>query len=422
MNTFRTRIGLVSFATLKQGIVLFAATTAVSLLNYLFHVVQSRMLGPQDYATLAVMVSLFTTLSAPASAPQAMLADYVARFRARGELGKASRFSRSTLKWLALASLPVAGLVALLSHPLADFLQLGSITPVLVLSTAFLPTLLNLALNGILQGLERFRLLGLVLFVGALARLAAGAVLVWLGWRALGGIAAFTVAGLAGLGVGLTSMRHMLRQPGEAHRLTATDVSRYGGSILVNGILFTTLLNLDVILVKHYFDPVSAGYYAAAATVGKMVFFIPSAVGTLMFPKVSAQLAAGGDGGMVLRKSVLITLGLCGGMSAALFWLPNPITRILFGSAYAPTATLVGGYGVVMTLFALANLLMLYYMSAHDSRFALLLGAGLLLEIVGVGRYHQGLPQVVIVVGVCIGAVIVASELWLKGLTGVSKA
>jgi O-antigen/teichoic acid export membrane protein len=421
MISIHSRIGRVTFDTLQQGVILFGATTAVSLLNYLFHVVQSRMLGPRDYATLAVMLSLFNTFSAPVSTLQALLADYIARFRARGELDKASHFSRTALKWLALASLPIGGLVVLFARPLASYLQIASITPVLILATALLPTLLNPALNGILQGLERFWILGLVLFVGALARLVAGVVLVWLGWGPSGGITAFTIAGVAGVAVGILSIWKLLRQPGAAHRLTGAEVSRYGGNVLVSGVLFTAMLNLDVVLVKHYFDPVSAGYYAAAATAGKMVFFIPSAIGTLMFPRVSAQLAAGGDGKRILRVSLLITLGLCAGMSAALFFLPGPITNMLFGSAYALSAALVGEYSIIMTLFALANLLMLYYLSAHDGRFAFVLGVSILLELGGVGLFHQTLPQVITVVGACIGAVVLFSEIWLRGLWGQNK-
>jgi O-antigen/teichoic acid export membrane protein len=396
---------------------LFAATSAVSVLNYLFHVVQSRLLGPQQYATLAVLISLFSTLSAPASAPQSMLADYVARFRGRAELGQAARFSRTALKWLALATLPVVALVVLFSRFLATYLQLDSIVPVLALSTAFLPALLIPAVSGILQGLERFRLLALVLFIGAAARLASGAILVWGGWGASGGIAAFAVAGLFSVVIGLYAVRDLLQRPGEAHPLKLADVSRYGGSVLANGFLFATLLNLDVVLVKHYFDPVSAGYYAAAATVGKMVFFVPGAVGLLMFSKTSAQFAAGGSGGLVLRKSILVTVGLCGAMCAALFLFPGLVTRVLFGPAYAATASLVGAYGILMTLFAVVNLMMLYHVSAHDSRFIVILGAGLLFEWVGIALFHQQLVQVILVAGLGASLMIAASELWLKSLS-----
>src|SRR5262249_7216414 len=148
-----------------------------------------------------------------------MLADYVARFRGRGELGKASHLSRLALKWLAIATLPAVALILLFAQPLANYLQLSSITPILVLSTAFLPTLLIPAVSGIIQGLEQFRLLALVLFLGAVVRIGFGVSLVWLGWGAAGGMAGFTAAGLVSVGVGLFAVRHLLRQPGQAHEL-----------------------------------------------------------------------------------------------------------------------------------------------------------------------------------------------------------
>ena len=421
MITLREKFSLVTVATLKQGLVLFAATSAVSVLNYLFQVMQSRLLGPRDYATLAAVLSLFLTVAAPTGAAQALLADYVARFRAVGELGKASRLSRSALLWLGLASVPAAVAVALLAGPLAAFLRLDSGLPILALATVLLTTLLNPALIGILQGLERFQLLSVVLLVSAVVRLASGAVLVWLGWGASGGILASAVAGASGIGAGLFAIRHMLRQAGEAHRLTALDLGRYGGSVMVTGLLFSTFLNLDMILVKHYFEPEMAGHYAAASTVGKMVFFVPGAVGTLMFPRISAQMAAGGDGAAILRKGALATLGLCGALVALLILFPAPITRALFGAAYGPTARLIGGYGLVMLLFALVNLLMLYHLSAHEARFAYVLGAGLLLQMGALALFHASLSQVIALVGASVAGVILVSELWLPGLLRLPK-
>ena len=186
--------------------------------------------------------------------------------------------------------------------------------------------------------------------------------------------------------------------------------------------LFSTFLNLDVILVKHYFDPELAGYYAAASTVGKMVFFVPGAVGTLMFPRVSAQMAAGGDGTNILRKGVLVTLGLCGAMVSVLFAFPDAITHLLFGAAYGPTARLIGGYGLVMLLFALVNLLMLYHLSGHEGRFVFVLGPAVLLELAGVALFHAQLSQVIAIVGTSVAVVVLVSELWLPSLTRLNRA
>jgi len=413
MRTLRDKLSLVSRTTLQQGLFMFAATSLVSVLNYVFQIVQSRLLGPRDYATLTAVLSLYVILAAPAGAAQAMLANYVARFRALGELGKISRLSRTALLWLALAVVPIAAGMVLFMRPIAAYLQLDALGPILALAIVILTTLLNPAVLGILQGLERFQMLSLVLLIGAVVRLASGLLLIWLGWGATGGVVATGLASVAGIGVGLFALRYLLRQPGEPHALAAVDLGRYGGQVLLTSVVFSIFLNLDVILVKHYFDPETAGHYSAAATVGKMVFFVPGAVGTLMFPRVTAQLAAGGDGAATLRKGAFVTLGLSGVMVAALFLVPDLITRVLFGSAYGPTAQIIGPYGLVMLFFALAHLLMLYHLSRHDGRFALVLIPAALLELAGVTLFHATLGQVLVTLGVCLALAILVSEIWL---------
>jgi O-antigen/teichoic acid export membrane protein len=418
MTTLRARLSLVSLDTLRHGLVLFAATSAVSVLNYLFHVVLSRMLGPAEYATLAAVLALFAGLSAPVGAAQALMADYVARFAARQELGKASGFSRAALKWLGLASLLLAAAVILLAQPLSRFLQIHSLAPLVALALVCLTALLNPPLTGTLQGLQRFWGLALVLLLVALVRLVAGVALAALDWGATGGLLASAIAGAIGIAAGLLGLRDLLVVQGEAHGLTAAEIGRYAGQALASGVLFSAFLSLDVVLVKHYFAPETAGQYAAAATVGKMVFFLPAAVGTLMFPRVSTQFAAGGDGVGALRKGALVILLLCGAMVAGLSLFPAVVTQTLFGPAFAPTARLVGPYGFAMLLFALANLLMLYHLARHESRFALLLGAGMLVELAGVLLFHERLEQVLVVLSVSAGAVILVGEVWLRGFTG----
>ncbi len=422
MITVRPKINLVAFDTLKQGLLLFSVTSAVSGLNYLFHVVLSRILGPAEYATLAAVLALFAGISAPVGAAQPLMADYVARFSARHDLGKASRLSRAALKWLGLASLPFAAAVILLSRPISDFLRIHSLAPILALSLVCLTALLSPLLTGIMQGLQRFRTLALVLLFGAVVLFGAGVALAGGGWGAAGAVLGSAIAGAFAVAAGLYGIRDMLAVRGEAHGLTAADVGRYAGRALVSGVLFSAFLSLDVVLVKHYFAPEAAGHFAAAATVGKMVFFMPAAVGTLMFPRVSAQFAAGRDGVHVLRKGALVTLLLCGALVAGLGLFPAPVTQMLFGSAFAPTARLVAPYALVMLLFALMNLLMLYHLARHDSRFAILLAAGMAIELVGVMLFHERLEQVIMILALSTGAVTLASELWLRGFRRLARA
>ena len=61
----------------------------------------------------------------------------------------------------------------------------------------------------------------------------------------------------------------------------------------------------DVILVKHLF-PESAGDFAYAATLGRLVLFVPQALGGSMFPKVVSAKEGSSEQVHLLRKTMLI--------------------------------------------------------------------------------------------------------------------
>ena len=48
------------------------------------------------------------------------------------------------------------------------------------------------------------------------------------------------------------------------------------------------LTNIDLILVKHFFTPIEAGYYSIAQMVGKIILILPIPIVTVMFPKLSS--------------------------------------------------------------------------------------------------------------------------------------
>ena len=62
--------------------------------------------------------------------------------------------------------------------------------------------------------------------------------------------------------------------------------------LLVGSLAFASLTNVDILLAA-YFLPETAGVYAAAALVGKVVLFLPSALVTVLLPKAASRAAAG---------------------------------------------------------------------------------------------------------------------------------
>lgn len=97
------------------------------------------------------------------------------------------------------------------------------------------------------------------------------------------------------------------------------------------------VLRIDLLMVKTMLGPEQTGYYSIAATLADYVLMLPAVIGSILFPRLSAQ----SDHTAKLRFSNIVTLG-----SAALL-LPLVIVcglsariaiHLVFGKAFEPAA------------------------------------------------------------------------------------
>ena len=136
-----------------------------------------------------------------------------------------------------------------------------------------------------------------------------------------------------------------------------------------------------------------------------------------MFPKSSERHALHQDASGIARKGLLAVTALCSGLLLAYFLLPSLLVSVLFGSGYEATVSLVGTFGVAMALYALVNLLLLYYLSIRDARFIRLLVGGTVLQVALLGAFHASLQQVIYILILNAFLLLVLSEVFCRGLT-----
>jgi len=392
------------------------ATTGGSFLNFLYHFVIGRMLGPADYAALVALISVFATVTAPMGVSQTLLADVTARLLVLGGAGEIRHLLQRIAGGLAVLAVLVVGGMALASGQLSQFMHLLSPVPVVVLALAVGPALLLPALTGVLQGWQDFRGMSLAGLLGSAARLAAGVGFVWLGFGVSGAMAGFVAAGLAPAGLALFLLGRRLNVPPQPAAITREELMRFSLQVALASLGFAALTNADVVFARRFFAPEQAGYYSAAATLGKIVLFLPGPVAMLMFPKSSARHAAGESRGSMIRKSALGTLGLSLAVVGVLAIWPAGIVKLLFGADFAQAGQWVGLYGVAMTGTALVNLFMAHYLAAHDHRFVLVLLGFVAAQLVCLTLLpHTPLVYILVVAGSSWGALL-AAEAWLGGL------
>ena len=128
----------------------------------------------------------------------------------------------------------------------------------------------------------------------------------------------------------------------------------------------TLFNNIDILLVRQYFDEESVGIYSCAALFGKIILYIPAVLATMLFP-----MTAKNDGN---RKKLLFkTLVYSGVISffaaVVLYVFRDLIIRIIMGSQYEGASVFVLPLTGVILPLVLVTVLVNYLVAKGDKWF-----------------------------------------------------
>ena len=252
----------------------------------------ARTLAPGNYAALIAALSLLAILSSP-SAIIANLSARTVRDVLVSRVGCA--FSTLACPRVDLAGFRFGGVVADIRcavmadrrSPIHRIHVGGSFGRRSPLRRRCCP----LFLAGMLQGARSFALYGAFGAFGAGARLGVGILLVGLGFGAAGAVASTPVSGFLAIAAGYAGWRWLMRgrsSDGE-NDLTIQLPIRGQLQVAAIGAVQILLFNLDILFVKALFDEQGAADYAAAALIGRTIFFAASPLATVLLPNVVSQ-------------------------------------------------------------------------------------------------------------------------------------
>jgi len=377
----------------RSGGIMLAGAMAFNLFSYFYHFSVGRMLGPVEYGVVSAVLSLTFILGVPTSAVSTVVTKFTSQFKSQGDDDKVRKLFRSTLRKVFLLSLPFVALIVLLSSYISSFLNLSSPTPILILAAIVLVTALSPVTGGVLSGLQRFPFIAGLQSLQGFLKFSLGVSFVYLGFGANGALAALFFAGAVSF---LLSFRSLLPLfDGPTKSVDSSQIYSYSRPVILTTLASALLYNMDIVLVKHYFPPVVAGYYAAASLFAKMIYFAAGPILQVMFPKVSDLHSRGSDSAHLMRKALLLVL-LIGASGTVFYWLFSPLMiALLFGPSFAPAASILFLFAVAMSLFSVAQVFITYHLSTNNFRFLPALVLASLLEILLIVRYHSTLSEVV---------------------------
>ncbi len=423
--------GIAKDTLIKDSTILFIATMSANVSYYIFHIFMSRELGPNGYGILNALLTLLLVIGIPLNTTQTIIAKYVSMFYARSEYRKITYLIKAFAFRFLILGIIGFFIFSLASGWISSFFHIGSLVPVILLGvTLFISLYLPLGL-GVLQGLGRFYSFGMGIFLQAFLRLLFGVTLALMSLGVNGAMSGVALAALVTLIVIFSffirsshgySMHAYPQKRGREHKeaiglhLQQKDIQDFFGAALITLVCFGIITNIDILVVKHFFSGIQAGYYSAASMVGRGLIFLCTAISMAMFPKISACVSLKQKPhGLLLKSLALAVLSLAAGI--AICWhFPDKIA-LIFGENFLPAVPYFRAFPIAVSPVAIAFVLINYIMANKFKGYLYVILLGAILHISLLSLFHQTLMQVITIVGITGTAVLLGYLLYLWWVT-----
>ena len=376
------------------SVVLLSGSGLAAALNFVYNLASAHFLGARGFGHATAVYTLLTITSAVTLSFQIVTTKAVAQQANQPERDSAYRYLHRA-SWLCGGV--VALLLLILQRSIASYLHLPSpvLVTLLAVATAFYVPLG--ARRGYIQGAFGFRKLAESLVLEGAIRLIGSMVMIFCGF----GVTGVVIANVAGVAVAYLAIAPRLGPAdsnavafGNGFQELMQGLVFYSGQVLIN--------NCDIVLVKHFFAPETAGIYSVVAMVGRVTFSFSSAVVNSMFPVVAGAAHEDRKNLSLISSSLLIVLSVGAVFALALLATPARIWSMFFGAGFSLSGPhelshLLALYAITTVIYSLSVVVISYEMSykiASNSWLQLIVSG---VMIVGISKFHSSLQQVIVV-------------------------
>jgi O-antigen/teichoic acid export membrane protein len=385
-------ISVIKSKQLSKEQLFMISVLAVNGGNYLYNLILGRLLGPEQFADAAVLITFLLVLSFVAMTFQLVTAKFSVVF----ENSTFNNFISRTYKNATIVGVILGALVIVFADQLQELFHTSS-SSMFVIFGFGVPLYFLMSVNrGVYQGKKVFKSLSITYQAEMLSRL-----LITLGLIFLFDIQSSVVIAigiLISFGFGLIPFKFSTINFKATQRIAKVESKQVRNFFIITAFYELTQIiinNSDILLVKHYFESYDAGLYASLALIGRMVYFIAWMFVMLLLPTVIQLKKEGKATAPILFKYVGYITGIASVIVLACALFPETAITLLFGDSYLAMAPLLWKYALATGVFAVSNIFAYYYLSLD--RYVPVIFSGLfgMLQMGLVVFFHESLGQVV---------------------------
>lgn len=384
---------------ISNSSIVFAGTIIGSFFSYLFNMLAGRFLGPEKYGEFTALLSVMMILSVAGGAIMTVTMKYSSELIAKKYFHALNKLYKKFTKYTAIFAIFLITFTLIFVKPIGAFFSINDVVPICITLTSFFFGFLLVVNRGVLQGGQKFFDVTISTTLEMLLKLLIGVILIKIGLGVSGAMLGMILATAIIYFVSLLPLNKLLKtrddNKAEEFDFERKEIVAYTIPALISSTFLMVALNMDIILVKHYFDPETAGIYAAVSTIAKIILYATGPIVSVMFPMISEKKTTGDKHYKLLLLSFLLTF--VGGLIilVAYFVAPGSIIRLLYGASFTSYYSYLPQVGIFILLYSLVNIMANYYLVLKSYTFLYFFAFVVGLQLVLINSFHGSLVVVV---------------------------
>lgn len=276
--------------SLARGTLYLMLSQAVFMMSgYIVHIAVGRLLGPADYGTFGIIISIMTLTNIlfMTGIPQAS-SRFIAM--ANEDLNQIMKISINLQMYF---SIIVFFVYFISSQTIANILGDPELSKYIRISAFAIPVYAIFSTyGGFLNGFRLYGKQASTIIVHSIIKIVAVIGLVSLGLSIYGAIIGYILGALMGMIVGWFYLRNIKNIPinkiNTKTNFSAKKIIDFSLLVTIFSFSLLFLMNADLFLVKRILgDNIQTGYYTASSTLSKFPYYILTGLGIAIFPAIS---------------------------------------------------------------------------------------------------------------------------------------
>ena len=370
-----------------------------NIFNFFFNVIMANMLSQADYGTLSGINAIISLPTIAANSIAPIIIIFAGTYFAQQKFDLIRGLYIKITKLFTVIALIFCVAFFILIPQINSFFNINNNFLLILADFIFLFGLMTAINSSFLQAKLSFKFLVLIACSTSIIKLVFGWIFVVAGYSINGGVAAIFLGTLIPYFISFFPLKFVFNgKINSAFKIDMKTLLIYGipSTLITLGI--SSFITSDLILVKHFFSPDTAGLYAQLSLIGRIIFFISAPIGSVMFPIIVQQHAKKENfTNTFLLSAILI---LIPSIAITIFYTLFPKFSILFvikkeeALAAIPYLTL---FSIWITIYSLVSIISSFYLSIKKTKIVIPVIITALLQIFLIIIFHQNIWQIIII-------------------------